>query len=196
MPRPSRLREQRHELLPTLAKAFTELGFRRATTAALAERCGVQENILYRLWPDKKAMFMAAIEYVYEFSEQTWLRLLGSARGAGSSARRLLDFESEHHGEFGHYRITFTGLGECDDPEIRDALRHMYSRFQRFLLAQIVAHRKGARGGTLRPELAAWALIGLGSIVNIGRELGLLSEADRKRLIGDVGRQLLEGGCA
>ena len=56
MPRVSRLAEKRRELLPIVARAFADLGYRRTTTAALAGSCGVQENILYRLWPDKKAM--------------------------------------------------------------------------------------------------------------------------------------------
>lgn len=38
MPRPSRREEQRKELLPILARAFADLGFRRATTAELARR--------------------------------------------------------------------------------------------------------------------------------------------------------------
>jgi len=194
MPRPSRIREKRASLLPVLADAFTELGYRRATTAALAERCGVQENILYRLWPDKKAMFVAAIEYVYDFSEQTWLRLLERRRGEGSAAQRLLAFEAEHHGEFGHYRIIFAGLSEADDPDVREALRRVYARFHRFLLGQIVGHRQAAPAPQALPaDLAAWAVIGLGTVSNIARELGALSDADRRRLIQTVGRQLLEG---
>jgi AcrR family transcriptional regulator len=195
MPRPSRIREQREELLPVLASAFTQLGYRRTTTAALAERCGVQENILYRLWPDKKAMFLAAIEYVYEFSERTWLRMLERSRGPGSAAQRLLGFESQHHGEFGHYRIIFSGLGELDDADIRAALKGLFTRFHRFLLGQILAHRADRSGkDALAAELAAWAVIGLGTTVNIGRELGLLNDAQRRELIGQVGGRLLEGG--
>jgi AcrR family transcriptional regulator len=195
MGRPNRLREQRRDLLPVLAKAFTELGYRRATTSALADRCAVRENILYRLWPDKKAMFLAAIDYVYDFSEKTWLEMLERGRGEGNAASRLLEFESRHHGEFGHYRIIFTGLGETDDPDIRDALRRMFTRFHRFLLNQIVAHRTAATGTDGVPgELAAWAIVGLGTVVNIGRELQMFDDRQRKRLIAEVGRRFLEGG--
>ena len=197
MARQSLAREKRTELLPIIARAFTELGYRRTTTAELAKRCKVRENILYRLWSDKKAMFLAAIEYVYEFSEQTWVQLLQGGGDGRSSARRLLEFEAKHQGEFGQYRIIFTGLGETDDPEIADALRAMFTRFHRFLLAQILAHRqRDRRRATLQAELVAWAVIGLGTVSNIGRELGLLDDADRRRLIGEIGRALLEGKTA
>ncbi len=56
MPRPNRSEERRAEFLPTLASAFAEHGYRKTTTATLAEACGVQEPALYRLWPDKRAM--------------------------------------------------------------------------------------------------------------------------------------------
>lgn len=194
MPRPSQVSQKRRELLPRLADAFTRFGYRRATTAALAGVCGVQENILYRLWSDKKAMFIAAIEYVYEFSEQTWLRLLEQAPLDADGALQLLAFESQHHGEFGHYRILFTGLSETDDPEIRAALRGMMLRFQRFLQSQIIAHRRRQRDAAkLDAALVAWAMIGVGTVANIGRELELFDERDRARLIGAVGRELLNG---
>ena len=147
MPRPNLKREKRTELLPVLARAFAELGYRRATTAELARRCGVQENILYRLWSDKKKMFIAAIEFVYEQSVVIWSRLLHESDDDQTPAERLLAYESQHHGEFGHYRIVFAGLSETDDPQVREALADMYRRYHRFIQRQIGAHR-AVGGGT------------------------------------------------
>ena len=192
MPRPNQSDERRREYLPVIARTFAELGYRRATTAELAERCSVRENILYRLWPDKKAMFIAAIAYVYDLSVQVWTKLLTESDGQTSVAGRLLDYEAAHHGEFGLYRIVFAGLSETDDPEIRDALAEMYRRYHCFIRRQIGTHRdqEGIAGA---PEalLAAWAVIGLGTVANIGRELGLLTDRKRRRLIGKIGRSLL-----
>lgn len=218
MPRPAATHQKRAALLPVVARAFVELGYRRATTAQLAQRCGVQENILYRLWPDKRAMFVAAIDYVFEFSSQTWRRVLAESNGE-APAERLLAFEAEHHGEFGLYRILFAGLSEVDDPEIGAALRRTYARFGRFLAEQVEAHRRGAahdrtrraqrreadavpaqqrprRGASPAPDAAriAWAFIGLGTAANLGRELKLLTDAGRRRLLREVGGRLLHDG--
>jgi AcrR family transcriptional regulator len=194
MARPSLSPEKRRELLPVVARAFAELGYRRATTADLARRCGVRENILYRLWPDKKAMFIAAIDYVFDLSAATWNRLLETDRGPETTALRLLAYEATHLGEFTLYRIIFAGLSEADDPDIREALRRMYAHFQAFISEQVVAHR-GKKSDDRDPdaELAAWAVIGLGTVANIGRELGAMSNAGRKRLMEQVGRFLLDG---
>ena len=194
MPRPNQSRERRERLLPVIAATFAELGYRRTTIAELAERCAVQENILYRLWPDKKAMFVTSIEYVFHRSTEIWERLLHQSVGPKSTAERLLEYESVHHGEFGLFRIIFAGLNETDDPDIRSAMQAMYDQFHRFLSQQIKAHR-GERSKRVIPsaELAAWAVVGLGTVANISRELGLVTTIQRQKLVKEVGRLLREG---
>lgn len=188
MARPNRSIERRAELLPAIARTFAELGFRRTTTAELAARCEVQEVVLYRLWPDKRAMFIAAIDHVYEVSTVAWERLLGAADGR-SAAERLLDYESTHHGEFGLYRIVFAGLSDTDDGDVRAALVRMYRRFHEFVVRRLREHRGGGTDAALAP--LAWALLGMGTISSIGKELGLLTPAQRRNLWRQVGPLLL-----
>ena len=194
MPRPSQTDQKREKLLPIVAGAFAELGYRRATTAELAKRCKVRENILYRLWPDKKAMFIASIDYVYEQAAGTWREVLSETDDNAGAAERLLKHEAEHYGESGLHRIIFAGLSETHEPEIREALRKMYGRFHRFIRGQVVAHRNGGGSKTLPDEtICAWAMVGLGNVANISRELGLLTGRGRKKMFGEAGRLLLDG---
>lgn len=171
-----------------MARIFADLGYRRATTAELASRCGVQEVALYRLWPDKKAMFGAVLEHVYDASTKAWDELLRT-RDDRSAAERLLAYEATHHGEHGLYRLVFAGLSETDDPQLREALCRMYVRYHEFIVRRLGEHR-GARKGPAA-DLAAWALIGLGTVTSIGRELGLLAPAQRRRLWEEIGPLLI-----
>jgi AcrR family transcriptional regulator len=194
--RPSKTHEKRRELIPLVAKTFADLGYRKATTAELARRCGVQENILYRLWPDKQGMFIAAIAFVVDMSLEVWREVLAEGGDERTAAERLLAYEAEHHGEFGHYRIVFAALGELDDAEVRAALAEMYRRFQKFIREQIRDHRDASGDETtVGPDAAlrAWSVVGLSTVANIGRELGLFSEPQRQRLFAEVGRLLLDG---
>lgn len=194
MPRPDRSAERRRELAPVLARAFAELGYRRATTAELAIRCAVQEKALYRLWPDKRAMFLAALDQIFAESETRWERLASERVSGESAAERLLAHEAQHHGEHRLYRIVFAGLSETDDPLIREALGALYGRFQRLIQDHIERHRRGrTRARDLPPALAAWAIVGLGTVANIGRELELQTTRERARLLGEVGTRLLGG---
>lgn len=195
MARPNLSHERRQQLVLAVAKTFVELGYRRTTTAALAARCGVQETVLYRLWPDKRAMFVAAIEFVAEHSKAVWARAAAQPRRPGSGAKRVLEYEATHLGEFGMYRILFAGLSESDDEVIAGAMRTAYQRLLGFITQSVQEHREQllARGQRDLPEAAftAWALLGLGTAINIGRELSLLSARDRQRLLDAVGQHLL-----
>lgn len=197
MARPNRSNEKRAELMPIVAQAFSELGYRKATTAELAARCGVQENILYRLWSDKKAMFAASIDFLFDSTMQVWQEQIDLAKAdpdGPTAAQRILAYDSEHRGEKGFYRITFAALSETDDPDVLEALRSMYSRFTVFIEQQVSQHR-AAHDDEGMPETWAvtWAILGLATAADIGRETGLLDAEKRKAIIGEVGRLLLEG---
>ncbi len=193
MPRPNQSDQRRAELVPVIAKSFADLGYRRATTAALAKRCGLRENQLYRLWPNKKAMFLASIDFLYEYSAEKWRELLTADDGL-SPAERILNWEGAQRGKSGLHRITFAGLSETDDPEVHEALRTMYRRFHRFVIKQVREYRESL-GLEDHPDaaLSAWAVIGLGMMTNINHELGLLNSAKQKKFLHDIGMQLLHG---
>jgi len=139
-------------------------------------------------------MFLASIRHVFDRSEKIWEEK-AAAGPEHTAAERVLQHESRHLGEFGLHRILFAGLSETDDPEIRTHLRDTYRRFQRWIRRRVEAHHRlrGRRGGP-EAELAAWALVGLGTIATVGREIDLFPARQRARLIEEAGRLLLEGG--
>jgi AcrR family transcriptional regulator len=194
MPRPSQVDEQRRKLLPILCQVFSELGYRRTTTAELADRCGVRENILYRLWPDKKAMFLAAIDDIFRQRAEKWGLILGDQPRPDRGAARLVAYEARHQGEFGFYRVVFTALAESEDADIRAAVTDMYRRFQRLLRRHIEESRTGQTCPLgLSAEVAAWGLIGLATVSNIVRELELLGPREREQMFAAVAKHLVEG---
>ena len=186
-----KLNPQQQVYIASITVMFIELGYRRATTAELAQRFGVQETILYRIWPSKKAMFLAAIELVYQQTTQGWKDL--DRDSEGPLIEQILENQARHHGESGLYKIVFAGLSETDDPEIYRALRKMYKKFHVFLCEQISDYRADSRGRSRMDldELIAWAMVGLGAVVDIGQELRLISQKNKQRLIQQVGQRLL-----
>jgi AcrR family transcriptional regulator len=193
MPRPNQTDEQRKKLLPIVCQVFSELGYRRTTTAKLAERCGVRENILYRLWPDKKAMFLAAIGDIFQQRTNMWSQLLVDDPSPGDAVARLVAYEAKHQGEFGFYRVVFTALAETDDADIRSALKGMYRHFQQLVKRHVEEGRVGERQSFgLSADAAAWALIGLATVSNIVRGLELLGPRQREQMFAAVGKHLVE----
>jgi AcrR family transcriptional regulator len=195
MARPNLSAEKRKQLLPEIARAFSEFGYRRTTTAELARRAKVQENILYRLWPSKKSMFIAAIDCVLGLTVEMWNNSPNCGALEGIAAEQPPNLKPEHHIEFGFYRIVFAGLSESDDPEIRAALRSAYTRFHQLIYKQIRMHRIRQRKEAIpHADLAAWAFLGVASMAHLCGEFGLLAPNHRLRLLGKMGEILL-GGC-
>jgi AcrR family transcriptional regulator len=192
--RPSQTEEQSRKLLPIVCEVFSELGYRRTTTAELAHRCDVRENILYRLWPDKKAMFLAAIDDIFRSRAETWNEILTDRPAPEQAVERIIEHESHHQGGHGFYRIVFTALTETDDDDIRVALVGMYKRFHQLVCRQVEAGRGFDDLETGLPtEMAAWGLLGLATISNIIRELNLLPPRRRERMFATVAECLVGG---
>jgi AcrR family transcriptional regulator len=189
----SKIDERRRQFTPLIAGAFIELGYRGTTTAQLAERCGVRENVLYRIWPTKKAMFLEAVEHVYVATMRAWDAVISDATLGRTVAERILDNQADYHGRMRLYRIVFAGLTE-EDPEIKRALRDVYRRFHKFIAQQIKEHRQHyGRKSKLASDLAGWAMIGLGAVIDMQRELEILPVAQRRALMKAVGTAMLNG---
>ena len=180
------------DFLPLIAAAFVEFGYRRTTTAELARRCDVRENELYRIWPSKKQMFLAALDYVYNVSVQQWQDQV-SDDGRQTAAEQILEHQARSRGDSALHRIVFSGLSEIDDPEIRTALAEHYRRFHEVLAGYIQDHRncRGIENPTIGEQQTAWALIGLASIFDIRGDLGLGSTRERRQLLKTVSESLL-----
>jgi AcrR family transcriptional regulator len=195
MPRNTQTKEQEKRLLPIISEAFCELGYRRATTAELAHRCKVRENILYRLWPDKKAMFLAAIQDIFRSRADRWHAIVENHRGDDDVLDRIIEYESHHHGDTGFYRIVFTALAEIDDDEIRTALVGMYKSFHKLVCRQIASQQEcPGRPNTLPAEMSAWGLLGLATVSHIIRELNLITPQARARTFEAVAKRIVSGG--
>lgn len=194
MPRPNQLDEQRQRLLPIVCRAFSEFGYRRTTTAELARRCEVRENILYRLWPDKKAMYLAAVDSIYAERLTLWDQLATERPDNADISELLLSYEAEHQGESGLHKVLFDALGEAHDPDVREMLVSVYRRFHAALQRHIEESRPRSQSKSssqLPVEMTVWGLIGLATVSNIIRELDLLPVKEREKMFLSVGNALL-----
>lgn len=70
--------ERRESVIRAAITEFAIAGYRGTTTAAIAERVGVKQPYLFRLFPDKKAIFVAALR---RSAEDTRSAFEGAADG-------------------------------------------------------------------------------------------------------------------
>ena len=191
MSRPSTAKKRKKVLLPQIAAAFSELGYRCATTSEIAARCGVQETILYRLWDDKKAMFLAAIDYLFQFRLERVREVLEQIPPGEDALSALAQDLANSLGKMGLYRIIFAALGELHDPEIRQALRDLYQHNHRLVVNLLADRQDLSSPARLKNQDTAWGVLGMITMMNIVIELELLGPRQRKTAFTQVAKALL-----
>lgn len=192
MARPDRSDERRAELLPVLTQVFAEQGYTGTTTAALAAAAGLRENQLYRLWPSKKKMFLAVIDFLYRAETSYWQQKLGEG-DSHVALEKLLDEQGRRRGQSGLHRIIFAGLSESHDPEVREALVKMYRNYHRFISRVIKQTRAGTDADQPSVAQSAWAMIALGTLINVARELDVFPVSTQRRMLIEVGGLITRG---
>lgn len=81
--------ERREEVIHAAIAEFARAGYRGTTTAAIAERVGVTQPYLFRLFPDKKAIFVAALVRSAEDTRLAFERAADGVEG-GERARQAM----------------------------------------------------------------------------------------------------------
>src|SRR6516164_11530351 len=82
---------RREEILETATELFAEHGFSDAVTQALAERLGVGKGTIYRHFPSKRELFLAAADRVmHKLQEQVNANIAGIDDGLERIERAIV----------------------------------------------------------------------------------------------------------
>jgi len=119
--------ERRTEVLRAALIEFARGGLEGTSTEKIAHRAGISQPYLFRLFPTKKALFVASVELCFNrviaafetaaegLSGEEAKVAMAEAYGALIADRSLLM----------HQLQSYAG---CDDPEVRDATRAGFGR--------------------------------------------------------------------
>lgn len=174
--------DKRAHFIPVIAQYFSDHGYDGATTAGIAEACGVRQNVLYRIWADKETMFVAVINFIHTYTIEFWEDI--TPQNDETKMEAVLRLQSKDHGVMRYYRIVYSGLLQ-DSKEIRKAIRRMYQGIHSYIKQAVEAHRveRGTTDSQFNADVAAWGMMGLGAMVDIQRELRIKSQDSRETLL-------------
>ena len=120
--------ERREAVLDAAVIEFGTHGFSAATTEAIARRVGVSQPYLFRLFPSKKAIFLASMERCFSTIEAMFhdaadgLPLDETMPAMGAAYNGLLENRQLLHMQLQMWAVA------CQDEEVRDAARRGMSR--------------------------------------------------------------------
>jgi len=117
--------ERREMVLEAAVPEFAAGGLAGTSTEDVARRAGISQPYLFRLFPTKKALFLALVERCFRRVEDTFTAAAGDLTGdeamtaMADSYTRLLDDRTL-------LLLQMQIYAACGDPEIRDATRATY----------------------------------------------------------------------
>src|SRR6266700_849648 len=114
--------ERRETVLEAAVAEFAAHGLAGTSTEDVARRAGISQPYLFRLFPTKKALFLALVQRCYLRVEDTFVTAAADRTGdealeaMGDAYERLLDDRTL-------LLLQMQAYAACDDPEIRAATR-------------------------------------------------------------------------
>ena len=119
--------ERRELVLEAAVAEFAARGLAGTSTEDVARRAGISQPYLFRLFPTKKALFLALVDRCFRRVEDTFIAAAADCRGdealaaMGDAYERLLDDRTL-------LLLQMQAYAACDDPEIRAATRVGYKK--------------------------------------------------------------------
>jgi AcrR family transcriptional regulator len=120
--------ERREALVEAAADVFAERGFHGTPTTAVARAAGISQAYLFRLFPTKEELYVAAVERCYERIGRAMADAAEQARAAGEPPLDRMGLAyAELIAESSLLQGTLHAFAAAGaDPAIRDAVRAGY----------------------------------------------------------------------
>ena len=115
--------EQRRELvLGEAMAAFAAHGYAGTSTEEVARRAGISQPYLFRLFPTKKALFLALVERCFRRVRDEFAAAAGELTGEEAMTAMADAYEALLDDRI-LLLLQMQAYAACEDPEIRDATR-------------------------------------------------------------------------
>lgn len=169
---------RREQLLDAAVEAFAESGYRGASTANIAARLGVSEPTLFRHFPSKRALYLAAIDRSADVLIAQWRAL---AAGCATPTEALLEVGRWYFAELlrdsRHLVLRFRSYGEASDPEVGERVR---ARFREVFAFVEELHERARRDGLIAADTdiraRTWLFMAIGTLLDATQILGLRAD--------------------
>src|SRR6202030_3726873 len=119
--------ERRESVLEAAVVEFAVRGLAGTSTEDVARRAGISQPYLFRLFPTKKALFLALVDRCYHRVEDTFVSAAADRTGEAALAA-VGDAYTPLLNDRTMLLLQIQAYAACDDPEIREVTRAGYKK--------------------------------------------------------------------
>lgn len=159
--------ERREEVLNAAAAEFGARGLAGTSTEEVARRAGISHPYLFRLFPTKKALFLALVDRCFDRVGQVFAEAAGERTGQAALDAMALAYR-DLLGDRTLLLLQLQAYAACDDAEIRTATR---ARFR-----DLWALAERLTGLPLEPVVEFFAM---GMLLNVAAAMDLPAVDER-----------------
>lgn len=117
--------DRRDEVDAVAVEVFSERGFHATTTTEVAQAAGISQSYLYKLYPDKTALFIAALDHC----SARLAALVSQRLGASPDGERALGGAVEEIADdWSLMRFLIHAACASTEPAIREAVQRCYAK--------------------------------------------------------------------
>src|SRR3954451_5385070 len=124
--------QRRADVLRVAVAEFAKTGFQGTSTEDVARAAGISQPYLFKMFPTKKALFLALVEHGFTRVRQAFVDAVGDATG-----ETALERMGERYGELLRDRdqllLQLQSYAACDDREIGEVTRVEFGKLWRQL---------------------------------------------------------------
>jgi AcrR family transcriptional regulator len=152
--------ERREEILEAAVSEFARRGLHGTSTDTIAQRVGISQPYLFRLFGTKRGLFLAAVERGFDRVQEAF-RVAAEAEpesvleAMGAAYGRLLTNRDE-------LLLQMQSYAACADPEVEELVRRRFGELYR-----VVEERSGAGEDDVRAFFAHGMLLNVVASMNL-----------------------------
>jgi AcrR family transcriptional regulator len=165
--------ERREEILEAAVAEFAVKGLHGTSTETIAERAGVSQPYLFRLFGTKKDLFLATIERGFDRVERAFRQAAQESPGDELNAMAYAYISLLGHREA--LLVQMHAYAACADPDVRRVVQARFGQLYRF-----VADISGAEAEKLQQFFAT------GMLLNVAAAMDLASALDGEEWVSQL----------
>lgn len=127
--------ERRTEVVRAAVKEFARGGLQGTSTAAIAQRVGVSQPYLFRLFATKKDLFLAAVALCFDRIEEEFARAAEGRSGADAVHAMAHAYQDYLDEDSDLLHLQLQAYVAAADPEIRAEVRPLWDRLDAMVRA-------------------------------------------------------------